>query len=131
MSSRDRDEPVAQLPPELLPAYDPDEALRRCYDNPELVQEMARSLFDEADQLLEELRRGARDRDAIALERVAHRLRGTTVYLGAKPAAGASLRVEQIGASGDLATASDAIDALERELVRLKAALLDSRRRHA
>lgn len=117
--------------PDSAPVFDPEEALRRCFDNPQMVQEMVRSLFDEADRLLEEIRQAEAARDAPALARAAHRLKGTVVYLGAKPTAEATRRVEQIGASGDLAPAPEAIDALEAELMRLMDALLDHQRRHS
>lgn len=113
------------------PTFDPEEALRRCFDNPELVQEMVRSLFDEADRLLEEMRQATAGGDAAALARAAHRLKGTVVYLGARPTADAARRVEQAGASGDLPAAAGALHELETELMRLLDVLLDHQRRRS
>ena len=52
-------------------------------------------------------------------------MKGTVVYLGAKPAEEAALRVERFGRSsgGTPSEAEEAVNALEQECLALKAAL--------
>jgi HPt (histidine-containing phosphotransfer) domain-containing protein len=71
------------------------------------------------------LRQAVPTGDAPAVQRTAHGLKGAAGYVGGKPAAAAAERFEQIGASGDLADAPRALDALAREVNRLTAALAD------
>ena len=59
----------------------------------------------------------------MGLGNAAHRLKGTVVYLGAHAAADATQRVEQIGKSGDLTGATEAIQQLEEQLAILKQSL--------
>jgi len=57
--------------------------------------------------------------------RLGHRMKGTVIYLGAQPATDAAMRVERLGESsgGTQAEAEEAVNALERECLALKAAL--------
>ncbi|NUQ62479.1 MAG: Hpt domain-containing protein [Pirellulales bacterium] len=80
-------------------------------------------LYDAADELVARIRAAARQSDLEELGRLAHRPKGTVVYLGAPTATAAAHQVEQLGKSGDLAGAAEAIDALERHLKDLKEAL--------
>ena len=118
-----------QPPSEVeLPLFDFDEAVRKCYGNRELFQDMVESLFDEADPLLDQMREALARGNGATLAAVAHRLKGTVVYLAAGPAADATRRVEQIGKSGALTEAARALGDLARELVALRRALAPHRR---
>ena len=77
---------------------------------------------EECAQLLPELQPAARHvaADAVAAHaRAAHRLQGSAACFGARPAAGAALRLEQLARAGDLAQAEPACAALEAEIGRL------------
>ena len=105
------------------PLFDLDEAVERCFGQHRLFQKMVDSLFQEAASLLDEMRAALAHGDREKLAAAAHRLKGTVVYLAAGPAAEAAARVEQIGRSGDLDTAPDALGQLSARLDALKAAL--------
>ena len=113
--------------PSTLDSFDLDEAIRKCYGKYELMRDMVACLFDESDSLIQQMRTAIAEGEAAELASAAHRLKGTVVYLAASPAADATRRVEQIGKSGDLTTASAALDDLERQLHRLKSALEEHR----
>ncbi len=110
-------------PPSLLPVFDLDEAVSRCYGKYALFQEMAGCLLCEADSLLEQMRAAVGNGAATELANAAHRLKGTVAYLAAPPAFDATQCVEGIGRSGDLSEAPPAIEKLALELGRLMEAL--------
>jgi PAS domain S-box-containing protein len=105
-----------------------DEAVKRCFRKYELFQDMVGCLFDESDSLLEQMRAALKSGDAEELGRTAHRLKGTVVFLGAPPAADATMRVEQMGLSGELGNAAKAIDQLQIQIQLLKDALAPHRK---
>jgi signal transduction histidine kinase/DNA-binding NarL/FixJ family response regulator len=112
-----------RVPPEGVGVFDLDEAVSKCVGEYTMFQEMVGHFFDEAESLVEQMRTALRESNAIELANTAHRLGGTVVYLGARAAAEATQRVEQIGRSGKLVGADGAIDELKREVRRLKEAL--------
>jgi protein-histidine pros-kinase len=101
-----------------------DDAVSKCFGKYHLFCDMVGCLFDEAAPLLERMRAALAGGDAAELADVAHRLKGTVGYLGAATAFEAVRRVEQIGRTGALADAPEAIDQLEEQLNRLEEALL-------
>ena len=105
-----------------------DEAVRRCFRKYELFQDMVGCLFDESDSLLEQMRTAINSGDAEELGFAAHRLKGTVVFLGASPAAAATRRVEQIGLSGEIGNAAEAIDQLQTQIELLKEAVAPHRK---
>ena len=107
--------------------FDMDDAMSKCGRNYSIVQEMIGCFFDEADTLIEKMRVAVDTGNATALGNAAHRLKGTVLYLGAR-AADATQRVEQIGKSGELAGAVEALQQLEEQIRVLKDALLPHRR---
>ena len=68
----------------------------------ELFRQMVRFFFSDGLKLLPEIRAAAGAGDATTIERKAHRLKGTVLYLGAKAATAAVADVEILGRSGDL-----------------------------
>ncbi len=123
--------PIDPRQPAPAPAanvFNLDEAVGRCFRKYELFQDMVECLFDESDSLLEQMRTELNNGDAEELGRAAHRLKGTVVFLGASPAADATMRVEQIGLSGELGNAAEAIDQLQTQLQLLKDALAPHRK---
>jgi HPt (histidine-containing phosphotransfer) domain-containing protein len=74
-------------------------------------------------KLLDEIRAAIASDATATLVRAAHSLKGSAGYVGGTVAAEAAHRLEQIGMAGELAAASEAFSALERELTRLLADL--------
>jgi two-component system, sensor histidine kinase and response regulator len=122
-------EPGAPEPSEALNSvFDLDNAVKRCYGNYDMFQDMVGYLFSESDPLLEQMRTALSNADAIELGNVSHRLKGTLVYLEAQPALDANQCVQQMGQSGDLTGAAEAIQQLEKQLGLLKRALTPHRK---
>jgi CheY-like chemotaxis protein len=108
--------------------FDLAEAARKCFGKREVFEQMVARLFDEAGPLLAQMREALARGDGAELAASAHRLKNTVVYLAAGPVPDATRRVEQIGKSGDLTTAFQAIEELEQRLESLKTALAARRR---
>jgi HPt (histidine-containing phosphotransfer) domain-containing protein/uncharacterized membrane protein affecting hemolysin expression len=87
----------------------------------ELLVELARVFTDEGPLMMEEIRQAVEGRDAAAIARAAHKIKGALGALGqrARPAAEAARRVESLARGGELAQAEQAWPALEREVDRL------------
>ena len=115
--------PNPQSPtPDSLP-FSLDEAMMRLSGESGLFREMAGFFFSDGLKLLTEIQAAAGAGDATAVEKKAHRLKGTVLYLGAQAAREAIARVEALGRSGDLTDAAEAIRCMETELTRLAEAL--------
>jgi CheY-like chemotaxis protein/HPt (histidine-containing phosphotransfer) domain-containing protein len=115
-------------PQSLIPVFDLDKAVSKCFGKYELFRAMVGCLFDEAGPLLDRMRTALATDDASELANAAHRLKGTVIYLSAPSVVDATKHVEQMGLSGDLSTATEAIDELERQLVMLQATLAPHRK---
>ena len=101
-------------------------ALTRCYNDPGVLAEMVKCYFDEVVVLLLQMRSALEGNDLLALGRLAHRFKGTVVYIGAEPVSAAVTRVEQFErCGGTKAEAEQALGTLERECEALKAALAE------
>ena len=88
-----------------------------------LFREMVGFFFGDAARLLREIRTAAAAGDATAIERKAHRLKGTVLYLGAETASRTVAAVEELARLGDLTAAASAIPSMETEIARLAEAL--------
>ena len=112
-------------PQSLIPIFNRQEALSRCYGEPEVLREMAGCFFCEVDSLLPQMRAALEKGDLLEVGRLGHRMKGTVVYLGAERAKQAALRVERFceSSGGTPAEAQEAINALEHECTVLKAVL--------
>ena len=100
-----------------------DEAMARLGGESELYHEMVGFFFSDGLKLVAEIQVAAGAGDATAIERKAHRLKGTVLYLGAEATVEAVARVETLGRSGDLTEAAEAILSMETEVTRLAEAL--------
>jgi CheY-like chemotaxis protein len=111
--------------PEGASVFNPEEALTRCFHSQEMVREMIQCFFDEARNLFPQMRTALQRGDLEGFGRLGHRLKGTVVYLGARPAEEAVLRVERFCKSGGggPSEAEEAVNALESQCIALKAAL--------
>jgi len=105
------------------PPFSLDEALPRLGGDLGLFREMVGFFFADGLDLAREIQAAAAAGDATAVERKAHRLKGTVLYLGAEAASAAITGVETLGRARDLSGAAPAIRAMETELSRLAEAL--------
>jgi two-component system, sensor histidine kinase and response regulator len=116
--------PVALPPPPYEPAaFDREALLERVDGDVELLEELVAVFMDESPRLLAAARAALEQRDAPALERAAHSLKGSVGNFCAPSAAEAARRLESLSREGDLDGASGALARLEDEMNRLWLAL--------
>ncbi|MFZ5833452.1 MAG: ATP-binding protein [Planctomycetota bacterium] len=106
--------------------FDPDEALKRCFDNRELTRKMISSFLAEMDSVFPKMRAALSRGDLAEVGRLGHRIKGTIVYLGAEPANEAAALVERIcrGSRNEDVEAVEVFRTFEHECLRLKEAIL-------
>jgi two-component system sensor histidine kinase/response regulator len=92
----------------------------RVEEDKELFQEIIGLFFDETPGLLSAIQESVARRDAQALERAAHTLKGAVSNFGAKSAWDAALRLEVMGRDRDLTHAEAAYAQLKDEITRLQ-----------
>ena len=118
-----REQPVEgkdiQSPRPNSSPFNLDEAMARLGGESGLFREMVGFFFSDGLQLVAEIQVAAGADDATAIEKKAHRLKGTVLYLGAEAAVEAVARVESLGRSGDLTDAAETIRSMETEVTRL------------
>ena len=105
----------------------PDEELlvRRLGGNRELLREIAAMFVSGTPGMLHDVVEAVERGDAPLLHQAAHRLKGSVANFLAAGAVQAALRLERMGASGDLMGAREACRALEVEVMRLRQALAE------
>lgn len=103
--------------------FDLEVTLGRLGGNRELFAKLVHFYFDDAPQLLDQLRRGAVHGDVVQVERAAHTLKSLAANFEALVAASAALRVEEFAQARNLGSAIECIPELERQLRRLDVAL--------
>jgi protein-histidine pros-kinase len=108
-----------------MPLFDENELLARVDNDQEFLGETVQMLATDGRQLLEQIRSAAASRDAPALGRAAHTLKGMISNFCAPAAHASAFEVEKIGKAGDLAAAPVAIQTLEAQLEALIAALTE------
>jgi HPt (histidine-containing phosphotransfer) domain-containing protein len=89
-----------------------------------LQADLVRMFLEDSPKTLEEIRDALARRDAVAVSRVTHRLKGEVGILAARGAMEAAVRLEAAGREGDLAAAAEAFSALEGEIERLEPQLV-------
>jgi two-component system sensor histidine kinase/response regulator len=104
----------------LIGSLDREVALARMGGDLQLLREIADLFLDNYQEWLGELRRATALGDAQAVERTAHGLKGSVANFGASKAVEASLKLEHLGRSRDLAGAKESLAALERALETLR-----------
>jgi CheY-like chemotaxis protein len=108
---------------EVSPAVDAPDVLSRVGGDRALLADLVALFREEGPRLVGDMREAAGRGDAKALERAAHRLRGSLVSLGGRPAADVVGLLEASGRRGDLADVTTRLDELDRELTRFDRAL--------
>ena len=98
-------------------------ALARVGGNVELLREMVALFLQELPELLTNLRDAIGAGNANAIERAAHKLKGSVGNFSAQPAFEAALKLEVLGRDGSLTNAEPVYADLEREIERLKSAM--------
>lgn len=102
--------------PNQLAVLDRSIALSRVGGDAELLQEMAQLFLEEYPVQLDAVRSAVQQRDAHALERSAHSLKGSVGNFGAVAAHEAALTLEMIARRGQLDSVDSAFGALESAL---------------
>jgi signal transduction histidine kinase/CheY-like chemotaxis protein/HPt (histidine-containing phosphotransfer) domain-containing protein len=100
-------------------------ALQQVEGDRELLAKMVKLFADQAPKQLEKIRQAVRDADAGALEKSAHKLKGSTGNFGAKQAFVTALRLEVMGRNGELTGAWELCAQLDAEVGRLRQALVE------
>lgn len=100
-------------------------ALANCDDSEELLIELTGVFLDECPEMMRQIRAAIDERDAPALQRAAHSLKGSARIFAAAAATEAALRLETMGAKGDLSDAEQCWAALSLEVERLASALAE------
>lgn len=99
------------------------EALAQADQDHELLQAMAELFLEHGPKDLAEIKAALAARDAEAVGRFAHRLKGAVLQFCAPAALKAAMRMEEAGKAGDIAAASALYGELEAELTGLLDAL--------
>jgi CheY-like chemotaxis protein/HPt (histidine-containing phosphotransfer) domain-containing protein len=112
--------------PPAADVFDPELALKRCYNSQKLVGQMIECFFTDAENLLPQMHSASQSSDWMELGRLGHQLKGTLVHLGAESAGEAAARVERfMYHAGEQAKAEEAVRALEQECEILRAGLVE------
>jgi PAS domain S-box-containing protein len=108
------------IPPELAgrPAF-----LAGLGDDVELARKLVQIFVEQSPALMEQIRTAIESRDATALRRAAHALKGTISNFPTGPARGVAATMEGIGFDGDLDAARNTFPMLEQEVERLRTVL--------
>ncbi|HVM10056.1 MAG TPA: response regulator [Acidimicrobiales bacterium] len=85
-----------------------------------VLDRLRESFVNEAAERVTELRSAFSDRDADTIRRSAHRLKGSSLYFGARLVSDLSRDLEERGREGDIGAAEPMIDELAREVERLR-----------
>ncbi|HXH50010.1 MAG TPA: response regulator [Terriglobia bacterium] len=88
-----------------------------------LLRDLLRIFANEAPATLEKLRSAVELKDAPAIERAAHTLKGSVGNFGADAAVQASLKLEVMARQGDLKHAKETFRSIEQEIQRVLAAI--------
>jgi CheY-like chemotaxis protein len=116
-------EPTGRTPAASEQVLDLQEALERVDGDRDLLNEIAGLFLADVDEMVDVVRKAVEAKDADAIHRSAHRLKGSVVTFAAAPAGDAALVLELMGRDGQIDAAPDAFKRLEFEVGRLVAAL--------
>ncbi|MGB8541731.1 MAG: response regulator [Candidatus Acidiferrales bacterium] len=110
---------IAEASASSLPAVlDLSEALSRIGDK-ETLEELARLFISECPKLMQEVRQSLAGADALALQRVAHSLQGSSASLGASGIARAAEELQKLARSGHWIAAQAVFADMETQVARL------------
>jgi DNA-binding response OmpR family regulator len=115
--------PVVAPPPAGAASWRPDLALARCGGDIATLKEITALFLDELPKLLGEIQTAIEGQDATALERAAHRLKGSAACFQAEGVVAAAGRLETAGRGRELAGLERHMRELERKAEQLKQGL--------
>jgi two-component system, sensor histidine kinase and response regulator len=124
--SRTATVPLAKPPARQSPAeagFDPNTALAQVDGDRELLRKLFDLFTTQAQKLLPQIRSAGERGDARALERLAHKLKGSVSSFGVVRASEAAARLEILGQSGEFTQVEEALAQLEDEVSRFREAL--------
>ena len=116
---RSQAKPVRLSPP--ASGVDWSETLRSVQDNPILLASIVDAALEEIPRLMTTIEQAVEERDPTELRLAAHTLKGSLHYFGAAAAVQQASYLEQMGQTGDLHDAAEALQALDvaaQEVVR-------------
>jgi HPt (histidine-containing phosphotransfer) domain-containing protein len=113
----------APPPPVQRKSLDRELALSRVGGDLELLQEIAVLFLSDSERMLREIASAVAARDPQALDRAAHTLKGCVSNFGAQRLYEASLALERMGRSKDLANVDPAYHMLKAEISQLESDL--------
>jgi len=103
--------------------FDEQKLMERMDEDVEFLEDMVALFERDAPTLLEEIHRAAAARDAEAMMRPAHTLKGMLGNLAAGPASAAARAVEEMARENELAEVDVSLQVLQRETEQLTDAL--------
>jgi CheY-like chemotaxis protein len=122
--------PTPELSKLLLPAIAPQDepfdaasALASVDGDAGLLGELVKLFLEDLPDMLTSLRDAVTAGDAKAIDRVAHKLKGSVSNFAARPSFEAALKLEVLGRHGSLSETVPAYEELERQIERLKSAM--------
>lgn len=105
------------------PAFDRAAALEQLDGDESLLQELAGLFLEDCPQQMEALRQAVAAGDPSGLQEAAHAFKGAVVAFAAGSTVEAARRLEEMGRTGNLAGAAEALAVLEEQVQRLRPAL--------
>ena len=105
------------------PPFDRKLALDRVDGDASLLADLAQIFLDECPRMLGAIQEAVQRRDAAAIERAAHSLKGSVSTFAAKDAVDAALKLEIIGRDARIEVAETAAASALHEVARLRTAL--------
>ena len=104
-------------------SFDRELALSRVGGDLELLQEIALLFLSDSERMAHEIEKAVQARDARALDRSAHMLKGCVSNFGAQRLYEYSLALERMGRSGDLTGVDAVYRSLKSEITQLESDL--------
>jgi HPt (histidine-containing phosphotransfer) domain-containing protein len=100
--------------------------LERCGGSKELVHKIALKFAETGPGMVSQVKEAVASRDADAVYRAAHQLKGASATMGAIKLASVAADIEMLGREGNVTAAADRISALEVEFQRAVPMLLSA-----
>jgi PAS domain S-box-containing protein len=123
-ASRPAETPAPAPPREKrLPVFDDEALLARVDGNTKLLRELVEIFLADSPKMIETIRRALAQRDAEAVRRSTHALRGSMSTFSARHAAEAAQRLESLASGRDLGGARAAFHELKAQFAKLRRSL--------
>jgi CheY-like chemotaxis protein/HPt (histidine-containing phosphotransfer) domain-containing protein len=106
-----------------VPAWRPDQAMLRAGGDAATLSELVGLFLGDLSAMMTEIRGAVDRKDADALERAAHRLRGSASFFDARPVVDAAAELEDLAGKGELEGVEERCRELEGRAERLRQAL--------